>query len=392
MSTSLSIVADKQILFAEAAFSGFGKITLVDGRAIDHAVVKNADVLLVRSVTQVDAALLHDTHVCFVGSATSGVDHIDTQYLADAKIHFAHAPGSNARSVAEYVLSSLFAAAAYNDFDLTTKTVAIIGCGQIGSRVRDFLAVLGVRCLLNDPPLAAQSSSDHYVSLEQVWTADIITLHVPLVMAGPYPTNKLVNQAFLDRLKSDVVLINTARGEVVDEAALLAFKAANPEATLILDVWCDEPNIDVRLLQQSFIGTPHIAGYSYDGKCRATTMLVDALRAKMDGGADGAESATATVLQVLADHAGNAIQAAVMQAYDVRRDAIAADAFSRMSTADRAVYFDGLRKHYLVRREFTHWEVNTKQLNTKMIQRLVKLGFKAKVKGQSRRRGSHEAA
>ncbi len=376
MSQPLSIVADRQILLAEETFSRFGDVELVDGRSIDEAAVKNADVLLVRSVTPVDESLLKNSKIGFVGSATSGIDHIDTDYLKKSNISFVHAPGSNARSVAEYVLSSLLATAEFNNFDLTKKTVGIIGCGQVGSRLKRFLESLGVQCLLNDPPLAEQGSTESFVALERVLEADIITLHVPLTTAGKYPTSRLVDKSFLDRLKPDVVLINTSRGEVVDESALSVFKETNPESTLILDVWCSEPEININLLQQTFIGTPHIAGYSYDGKLKATRILAEALLTET-----GSMSAMAQILtpEAVTDaieyNDDTAVQLAVMQTYDIRSDAIALKELLNMPSGERGVYFDSLRKNYPIRREFTNKQINTKNLNNAMKQCLLELGF-----------------
>lgn len=377
MTASLSIVADQQILFAKEVFSNFGTVELVDGRSINQASVKNADVLLVRSVTKVNEALLKDSQVSFVGSATSGIDHIDTDYLEKSKIHFTHAPGSNARSVAEYVLSSLFATAEYNGFDLTKKTVGIIGCGQVGSRVQRFMEALGVRCLLNDPPLSEQNPNADYVDLDRIMEADIISLHVPLTTDGKYPSHNLVNEQFLSRLKPDAILINTSRGQVIDEAAVLSFKEANPKATLILDVWCNEPLINIDLLQQTFIGTPHIAGYSYDGKLKATRVLAEALQCKT--GVNLTDTATLHaeyMTDTIEYNDENAIQLAVMRTYDVRSDAIALGSVSGLTPEERGMYFDSLRKHYPIRREFTNREINTKNLNEKMKQSLQDLGFK----------------
>jgi erythronate-4-phosphate dehydrogenase len=377
VSQPLSIVADRQILLAEETFSKFGKVELVDGRSIDHSTVKNADVLLVRSVTQVGESLLNNSKIGFVGSATSGIDHIDTDYLKRSNISFAHAPGSNARSVAEYVLSSLLATAEFNNFDLTKKTVGIIGCGQVGSRVKRFLQSLGVQCLLNDPPLAVQGSTESFVGLERVLEADIITIHVPLTIDGKYPTSKLVDKSFLDRLKADVVLINTSRGEVVDESALLSFKEINPESTLILDVWCSEPEININLLQHTFIGTPHIAGYSYDGKLKATTILAKALLAETKNMPDIAQVLTPkSVTDAIEYNDDTAVQLAVMQTYDVRSDAIALRELLSMPSGERGDYFDSLRKNYPIRREFTDRQINTKNLNNEMKQCLLELGFK----------------
>ncbi|GJM05081.1 MAG: erythronate-4-phosphate dehydrogenase [marine bacterium B5-7] len=377
MSESLSIVADRQILLAEETFSKFGKVELIDGRSIDQDTVKNSDVLLVRSVTQVDEPLLKGSRVSFVGSATSGIDHIDTDYLRKSNISFVHAPGSNARSVAEYVLSSLLATAEFNNFDVAKKTVGIIGCGQVGSRVKLFLESLGVQCLLNDPPLAEQGSAESYVDLERILEADIITIHVPLTSGDKHPTRKLVDESFLARLKPDVVLINTSRGEVIDETALLSFKETNPGSTLILDVWCNEPEININLLQQTFIGTPHIAGYSYDGKLKATNIIAEALLTQTKNTSAIANTlAPECMTDTIEYNDDTAVQLAVMQTYDVRSDAIALRELITMPSVDRGVYFDSLRKNYPIRREFANRQINTKNLNNEMEQCLLELGFK----------------
>ena len=377
MSQPLTIVADKQILLAEDAFSRFGRVKLIDGRSLDNTTIKNADVLLVRSVTKVDFSLLKDSKVGFIGSATSGIDHIDTKYLKKNNISFVHAPGSNARSVAEYVLSSLFAIAEYENFDISKKTVGIIGYGQVGSKVKYFLESVGTKCLLNDPPLAEQESTESYHELEQIFKADIITLHVPLTTGGQYPTSQLINESFLDKLKPNVILINTSRGEVVDESALLSFKATNPDATFILDVWCDEPEISINLLRQCFIGTPHIAGYSYDGKLKATKILAKALfKYTKNVLNDGDVSSLEPINHIIDCDDVSAVQLAVMQAYDVRSDAAALRELISMPTTEHGTYFDNLRKNYPIRREFTNRKINTKKINKAMRQCLSELGFK----------------
>jgi erythronate-4-phosphate dehydrogenase len=377
--SSLSIVADQQILLAKESFSKFGDVQLVDGRSIDHQMIKDADVLLVRSVTKVNETLLKDSKIKFVGSATSGIDHIDTDYLRKSNIPFAQALGSNARSVAEYVLSSLFIIAEQQGFALADKTVGIIGCGQVGSRVKRFMDVLGVNCVLNDPLLAQQSSAHSYVELEDIFQADIITLHVPLSTDGEFPTNKLVNKDFLNNLKSDVILVNSSRGQVVDEADLLAFKQANPKATLILDVWCNEPDIDINLLEKAFIATPHIAGYSYDGKLKATEMLFAALKdclsnetLKEEVGEVDEVKSTKEIFTINEDD----ILLAVMQSYDVRSDAIAMTILGNIGADKRSAYFDSLRKNYPVRREFTNRVIQTNNMSSEIEQQLQQLGFK----------------
>ncbi len=371
--SSLSIVADQQILLAKDAFSKFGDVQLVDGRTIDQQMLKNVDVLLVRSVTKVNESLLKGSKIKFVGSATSGIDHIDIEYLQKSNIAFSYALGSNARSVAEYVLSSLFVAAEQQDFSLTEKTVGIIGCGQVGSRVKRFMETLGIKTLLNDPLLAKQTSDHSYVELEEILQANIITLHVPLTSDGEFPTNKLVNKEFLQGLKSDVILVNTSRGEVIDEAELLAFKQANASAILILDVWCNEPEININLLQQSFIATPHIAGYSFDGKLKATEMLLDALNDYTNN--ESLEAILRKPEQEIIAIDEDDIQLAVMQSYDVRSDAIALMNLNNIDDVKRAAYFDSLRKNYPVRREFKNKIIQTNTMSHETKQQLQQLGF-----------------
>jgi erythronate-4-phosphate dehydrogenase len=371
--TSLSIVADQQILLAEEAFSKFGDVQLVDGRSIEHRMIKDCDVLLVRSVTNIDELLLKNSNVSFVGSATSGINHIDVDYLNKSNIHFSHALGSNARSVAEYVLSSLLVTAELNEFILTDKTVGIIGFGQVGSRLKQFMDVLGVKCLLNDPPRAEYDSDVNYVELEQVLEADIITLHVPLTTDGKYPTNNFINKQVFDELKSDVIFVNTARGEVVDENALLEFKDKNPQSTLILDVWRNEPKINADLIKRAFIATPHIAGYSYDGKLKATNMLLNSLSLYINNDSINSGISSAEYEKLFIED--DIMHLAIMQSYDVRSDAVALKNINDVVEAERANYFDSLRKNYPVRREFTNKLIQTKSIDSRTRHQLQQMGF-----------------
>lgn len=376
MSKTLSIIADRQIIFAQEVFSRLGNVELVDGRKINRATVRQADVLLVRSVTPVNETLLNDSPVRFVGSATSGVDHIDSGYLESAGIRFVHAPGSNARSVAEYVLSGLLTLAELHEFDPADKTVGIIGCGAVGSRLAGFLKTLGISCLLNDPPLQAQNDSGDYVDLEQILTTDIISLHVPLTVAGEYPTYKMVNKTFLERLSQDVILINTARGEVINEHDLLAFKRKNPASTLMLDVWCNEPDINTELLTETLIATPHIAGYSYDAKLKATQRLSKALTAYLDCSLIEIEPGLMEKnSKIMMPEQGNA-RLAVRHSYDIRADAEDLKNTVTMDKEKRALYFDNLRKNYPLRREFPGHIICSDGMDNNTQTQLRGLGYK----------------
>lgn len=380
MARPLSIVADQEIPLIARAFAGAAEVRLLDGRALDPPAVRQADALLVRSVTRVDAALLKDSAVRFVGSATSGVDHIDRAWLASAGVQFAHAPGSNARPVAEYALAGLFALARRRGFDPRDKTVGIIGCGHTGSHLARFLTALGVQCLQNDPPLARRGAGGAYVALEAILAADIISLHVPLNDVGADKTRRLVNARFLSRLKPDVILLNTSRGAVIDEAALIRFRRQNPQASLILDVWQDEPQINPALLAETAIATPHIAGYSRGAKIRAARMLLAALAEF-----SGHETATTDPnplpkhsLELVPDAGQGIIAQAVTRAYDVAGDGGLLGGLNGLDKRQRGEYFDRARKHYRLRREFGDYIVQARGMAPDTAARLGKLGFEVR--------------
>lgn len=242
-------------------------------------VVADADVLLVRSVTDIGAPLLQDSSVRFVGSATIGTDHVDQSYLAEQGIAFAHAPASNADSVADYVVAALLLLARRRGEPLAEKTVGIVGCGNIGGRLADRLPAFGCTVLRNDPPRAEAEGRDHdFMGLDAVLQqADVITCHVPLVTEGPHPTPHLIDGEALAHLSSDAWLLNTSRGSVVDNEALLNALRSGEVGAAVLDVWENEPTPDPALVEAVDVATPHIAGYAYDGKVRGTTMLYDAL-------------------------------------------------------------------------------------------------------------------
>ena len=377
MARPLRIVADQEIPLIARAFAGAAEVRLLDGRAIDPPAVRQADALLVRSVTRVDATLLKDSAARFVGSATSGVDHIDRAWLASAGVQFAHAPGSNARPVAEYALAGLFALARRRGFDPRDKTVGIIGCGHTGSHLARFLTALGVQCLQNDPPLARRGAGGAYVALEAILAADIISLHVPLNDVGADKTRRLVNARFLSRLKPDVILLNTSRGAVIDEAALIRFRRQNPQASLILDVWQDEPQINPALLAETAIATPHIAGYSRGAKIRAARMLLAALAEF-----SGHETATTDPNPLpkhsleLAPGAGpDIIAEAVTRAYDVAGDGGLLGGLNGLDKRQRGEYFDRARKRYPLRREFGDYIVQARGMTPDTGARLKQLGF-----------------
>ncbi len=281
---SLNIVADENIPLVSDLFGSLGPVRMLSGRDMTPETVRHADVLLVRSVTRVDAALLDGSAVRFVGSATSGLDHIDAGYLRQRGIPFAYAPGSNADSVVEYVLATLLYLAVNRGEALGDKTLGIVGCGRIGSRLAARAAALGMKALLCDPPLAEADdpagTARNYLPLDTlIEQVDALTFHVPLVREGPHRTWHMIGHDELAALRPGACLINTSRGAVFDNEALLEAlqHTERRPAAVVLDVWEGEPVPSAALLRCVDIATPHIAGYSYDGKVAGTYMLRDAM-------------------------------------------------------------------------------------------------------------------
>jgi len=375
----MQILADENIPYVREAFTELGEVRTVAGRYLTRADLDQVDILLVRSVTQINAHLLEGSAVRFVGTATIGHDHVDLAYLKERGIGFANAPGSNADAAAEYVISALLVMAERHGFELKEKTVGIIGCGNVGARVWHKLAALGANCLPYDPPLQEQTGEE-YASLESVLAADIITLHVPLEKTGPYPTYHLVDAAFLDKLREDVILVNTSRGKVIDEHALFKKLTVHSQMNVILDVWKNEPRINLFLLQETALGTPHIAGYSFDGKVRGTEMLYQAVCRyfncpptwQMNTCLPESPLLRLTFSQAIDDLV--AIRTAVLACYDVRRD----DAALRLITKSPHpyLYFDELRKNYPMRREFNCVTIAVPPEKIELSKKLRALGFK----------------
>ncbi len=333
------------------------------GRELTEAQAAQADVLLVRSVTQVNAALLAQSAVQFVGSATIGTDHIDLDYLAKRQIAFANAPGSNATSAAEYTLSAILYFAQQQSITLAGLKVGVVGYGNVGSRVVARLKALGVDIYIYDPPRAEQYQDVDYCTWDDICDCDVISAHVPLTREGAYPTLHMFNQAFFATIKPGALFINTARGKAVDEAALLSRLEQGKVIHLILDVWDHEPHINRTLLAKSLISTPHIAGYAYDGKLRGTQMIY---RAACDVLGHSPSWSMADVLGhdktqlVLSsqDDRQQQVTELVKQAYDITLDSNRLRQIQQMDSAAAGKHFDMLRKEYPMRREFSHYQVD----------------------------------
>jgi erythronate-4-phosphate dehydrogenase len=377
------IIADENIPGAREAFSLLGEVRLLPGRTMSREALADADLLLVRAVTKVDEKLLHGTKVRFVATATIGTDHVDTNYLAQQGIIFTSAAGSNANSVAEYVVAALLHDAVKHELSLEKLTLGIVGVGHIGSRVAKMAEGLSIKVLLNDPPLARQTRDPKFLPLDALMEADIITLHTPLTHAGADATLHLFDKMRLNKMKRGSVLFNTCRGEVVDNVALKEVLQSGYLRSAVLDVWENEPEIDAGLLQLVEISTPHIAGYSLDGKLNGTNQIYRAAceflgvapQWRMEA-ALPAIAAPAIRLDENLETNEKKLDTLIKRVYDITADDRRLRAALNMQADERARHFDELRKKYPVRREFHNYTARLSSGEKELADQIKTLGFK----------------
>jgi len=305
-------------------------------------------------------------------------------YLQKNKIGFSCAPGCNANAVVEYVISALSVLAEQGQFNLREKTVGIVGVGHVGGLLKKRLTQIGVQCVCNDPP-RAEKGEEGFIELNELMrVADIVTIHTPLIKEGEYKTHYLFDARRLSELKANSILFNTARGSVVDNQALLALLEKRHDVRAVLDVWENEPDINLDLLHKAAIATPHIAGYSLDGKMRGTEMIYKAasrhfgLPARKKAGQFAPDPTLEKLCFSETAAIDEALNIAIRSCYDVRRDdAHMRDAACRFSTAFGGA-FDDLRKNYPIRREFSNLKIKIKRDKVEVIDVFKALGFSAK--------------
>ena len=382
----MNIVCDKNMPYAAEAFGTLGTVHIVDGRGITADHVRNADVLAVRSTTRVNAALLNGSAVRFVGTATIGTDHMDIPWLERQGIHWCFAPGCNANSVSEYFTTALLCLSQRHGFTLDGKTVGVIGVGNVGSRVVAKAQALGMRVLPNDPPRERAEGPranglPPFASLDQILAeSDIITLHVPLNTEGRDATRHLAKARFFEAMKPGALFINAARGPVMDTPALQAALKSGRVAHAVLDTWEGEPDFSETLLASVDIGTPHIAGHSFEGKVMGTVMVYrDACRFLGTKAVWSPESLLPPPLvpHLDVDARGRSDEAVlwdiVRPVYDIEADDRALRASHPAETT--AAHFDRLRKHYPVRREFRFTRVTLRHASEALTAKVRQLGF-----------------
>ena len=374
------IVADENIPLVDAFFAEFGEIRRLPGRQITRADVHDADVLLVRSVTKVDRDLLEGSAVRFVGTCTIGTDHLALDYFHQEGIQWSSAPGCNARGVVDYVLGSLLTLAEIEGADLNQRTYGVVGAGEVGGRLVNVLKGLGFNVLVCDPPRQAAEGGD-YVSLEQIIErCDVISLHTPLDKSAENATWHLLDQQRLNQLKHGTWLINASRGPVIDNNALREVLTRREDLQAVLDVWEAEPQVDVELADLCVLATPHIAGYSLDGKQRGTAQIYQAFcdflgQEAVIKLADLLPAPWLAKVELSADSDPAWALAMVCRGvYDPRRD----DADFRRSLVgtvqEQKLAFDALRKHYPVRREIEGLQVRIEGESQGLTQMVKALG------------------
>lgn len=279
----MKIVADDKIPFLKGILEPYAEMIYLPGSKISPADIADADAMLIRTRTSCTQELLRKTKVAFIGTATIGFDHIDTGYCETHGIEWTNAQGCNADSVEQYITAVLLHWASVHNKSLHEQTIGIVGVGNVGSRVAKGCELLGMKVLLNDPPRARKEGADKFTDLNEICQkADIISFHVPLTMKGIDKTHHMADENFLSKIKADVLLVNTCRGEVTSTNALLSAVNEGIIQAPIIDCWENEPIINIELLEKCFIATPHIAGYSQDGKANGTQQIIRALSTHFD--------------------------------------------------------------------------------------------------------------
>ena len=395
----MRILADRIIADATQAFKAYGEVSLFDGRELTKAQLADTDVLLVRSVTKVDEQLIKGTPVKFIGTATAGVDHVDQNALARLNIPFISAAGCNANAVAEFIATSVLKYCVEQGVVAANLSVGIIGHGEVGRRVVSKLTAMGLRCLINDPPKAANEDHIDYCDLATALSADIVTLHTPLTSGGPFATANLIGSREIERMADCRLLINAARGGIVDEQALIEKAASDEKFSYQLDCWAGEPQISTAVLSACRLASPHVAGHTIEARLNATHILAtrlsnwsgidnDWLSAAICNDENDGEQLPLEVCAV--SETNDALSAqmtlAKMMEYccPVGKIDSAARHLATEPPAGRGALFDRLRRDFASRREFSFYrlpddrqEVLARQSEAHLSENVLdKLGFR----------------
>ena len=372
----IKIIADENIPFLKGVLEPYLDITYLPGRLIGNEQLKEIDALLIRTRTKCTENLLKNTRVSFIGTATIGFDHIDTRYCENHQIKWTNAPGCNSSSVQQYIAAALLKMAGDFQFNLKDKTIGIVGVGNVGSKVAKLAKILGMNVLLNDPPRARNEGDKSFVDLDTLLNeSDIITVHVPLNIVGGDKTYHLFNDRLIRKMKKGAWLINSSRGEVAETSSVKRALCSAKLGGVVMDVWENEPDIDNELLDKAFLATPHIAGYSTDGKANGTSIIINDLCKSFNLPLTDwyPEVIPQPHIREITIRAKNRdpediIREAVLNTYNINED----DTKLRFSPSD----FEKHRDEYPVRREFTAFIINLIS-GTKKVQKILEdIGFK----------------
>jgi len=371
----MKLIIDDKIPYIRGAFEDVSEVIYLSGAKTTAEIAKDADAIVTRTRTICNEKLLAGSSVKFIATATIGFDHIDTDYCDANGIRWTNAPGCNSKSVEQYIASTLMVLAEKNGWNMSEKCIGIVGVGNVGSKVARVAEIFGMKVLLNDPPIERAEGSEKFVSIETIMNeADIITLHVPLNMKGEDATFHLGNELFLSSLKKKPVLINSCRGEVIETEAVKAGLKNGQISAFVCDCWENEPEIDLELLSLTEIATPHIAGYSKDGKATGTLMSVQAINEFFGLGLEnwkptGVEAPKEPEFEIDGNELTEQqiLSKAILHTYDIRND----DKTFRANTE----LFEQLRGDYPTRREFQAFTIVAKNIKTATFEKLFKLGF-----------------
>lgn len=372
----MKFVADDKIPYLRGALEPFAEVVYLPAAATTAAAVRDADALITRTRTICDARLLEGSAVKCIASATIGTDHIDADYCARQGIAWSNAPGCNAGAVNQYVVAALFAWARKKRLRLRDLTIGIVGVGHVGEKVAEFCRAIGMQVLLNDPPRQQAEGGGPFIDLARIrQTADIISFHVPLNKTGEFATRHMVDDGFLAGLGARPLLINTSRGAVFDTAAVNRAVACGVLSGIIVDCWENEPAIDQELLAKADIGTPHIAGYSLDGKANGTMMSVRAISRFFKLGIDDwepSETALRETKSIRLDGQDKDQEALLAEAVLATYDILVDDHNLRAAPGS----FEKLREDYPLRREFHNFLVDARNSDAAVMSVLMRIGMR----------------
>lgn len=377
MNNKVKFVADNKIPFLKGVLEPYADIQYLNPKDITHDVIKDKDALIIRTRTNCNSELLQETKIKFIATATIGFDHIDTAYCKRNNIKWINAPGCNSSSVMQYIASVLLTISSRKKINIADLTIGIVGVGNVGSKVERLAKIFGMNVLLNDPPRARKEGNERFVDLEELISkSDIITFHVPLIKEGEDKTHHMADKNFFNKFNNRKIVINTSRGQVIETGAIknaIKEKAVNAS---VLDVWENEPNIDMELLKMVDIATPHIAGYSADGKANGTSVCVKNISSFFGLNIDKdwypqelpKPGNSSEIFIDCKDHLNQEIfYKAVVSSYDIMKD----DGILRNSVET----FEKQRGNYPVRREFPFYRIKTQNCNIEIENKLKKLGF-----------------